>query len=120
MSSCTTIEVSGFIEIRGAEIPLIVDLAMSNHEHQIVINPAHLGVQGDYVSDDLVLSAIELEACGLPPSKACETINKLITSSPLKVDNQRTMGALHNLFAIASVELEFVIEPCLPKPGAYT
>ncbi|MDG1580840.1 hypothetical protein [Pseudomonas sp. GOM6] len=120
MSSCTTIAASGFIEIRGAEIPLVVDLAMSNHEHQIVINPAHLGVQADYVSDDLAVSAVELEACGLPPSKACETINKLITSSPLKVDNLRTMGAIYNLFAIASVELEFVIEPFQLQPGAYT
>jgi len=111
MAFFASIAATGFFNHQGSEIPLIVNLAMPSYEHQILINPATLGIAVDNLDGDHNVSAVELEACGLAPSKACETINKLMASLPLKIDNHRTMSALQNLYHLSSIELDFEIHP---------
>ncbi|WP_177418499.1 hypothetical protein [Pseudomonas sp. LS-2] len=68
--------------------------------------PGHIEIYQEH-EPSIGLSAIEMEAIGLPMEKACDLINEFLVGGVVGCRDSRQREALECLFKLANQEMEF-------------
>lgn len=119
------IQLTGYLAAGSSVLPLVIDLRLGSHCSQIILNPVTAGAELCSTAEhESGISAIEAEAVGVSPAKACKLVNHALAGSKVRVTGQGTASAMAALYDLAKTEqsFEMLIEassPDSPHPGLH-
>ncbi|WP_426158305.1 hypothetical protein [Pseudomonas sp. TSRC2-2] len=95
----------------NAKLPVEIGIATGTNTLNVVIGvvPGIIEIHSD---DEATagLSAFEMEAVGLQPTRACELINDFLVGGVVGCREERVKVALQQLYKIAGQDMEFQLE----------
>ncbi len=95
----------------NSKLPVEIGIATGTNTLNVVIGVVP-GVFELYSGDEAKagLSALEMEAVGLQPTRACELINDFLVGGVVGCREERVKVALQQLYKIAGSDMEFFLE----------
>ena len=111
MTGIVRLTVNGLLKAGSVELPLSI-LVEGRNEGLVVVSPSSVGVDlDDSIAEEACISALEAEATGLSPAKACEVLNRLCGGFLVTTSDQGTISAITALYDFADAEAAYSLEP---------
>lgn len=111
MTGISRLSVNGLLKVGLIELPLSIQIE-GCVQGQVVLNPSSIGAEIDAATEaEACLSAIEAEAIGLSPAKACDALNRLCGGFLVSTNRQADADVINALFDLADKEASFSLEP---------